>query len=233
MSNIDIPFIPALSPEENRDRAENFIKQHGLWGGKLPVNVEILAHKAGYPVNYFTGLKSNFDTKGMPWFVTKNNRLEIFIDNDHYNSDFESCPFTIAEELSHIILHSKIFLQIKTPKERLRIDGNIKESTYYYFEREAKRLASELLLPTNKFYDYIENWLNDNSKVIKDERPANQDDLLNIISRLVSPHLGLSEIIIKRAMIRDINPNFIVDMVLKFGIKYLEDSLSKKPNSFN
>lgn len=222
MNSIDIPYIPPLTPKENREKAENFIKQYGLWDAKLPTNVEILSHKAGYPINYFSGLRSRYDTKGMTWYDTKNNRLEIFIDNDHYNNDIESCPFTIAEELSHIILHSQIFSKVKNPDERLQIDLNISESTFYYIEREAKRLASELLLPSNKFYDYIENWITDNLKEIKAERPANQDDMLNIISRLVKPHIGLSEFIIKRAMLRDINPNFIIDIQLKTKIKYLD-----------
>jgi len=224
MNNIKIPYIPPLSPEKNRDRAEDFIKLYGLGNNKIPIDVEILSGKVGYPIQLFVDLKRKYDCKGLVWYNSTKKTLEIYIDNDHYNSDPESCPFTIAEELSHIILQSDVFKQVTTPAARLQMNKNISESNFLYMEQQAKLFASELLLPSNKFYNYVEIWFMTNIQNIKDERPANQEDLLNFISRKLRAHFSLSEFIIKRALIRKVDSNFIPNLVNQYGIKYLEDT---------
>lgn len=224
MKDIKVGYIPRISAEENKAKAEQILKDAGFWGNKIPMQVELLANKMEFIVETFEGLQTRFDSKGFVFWNNNLKQFQIIIDNDHYNNDAESYLFTISEEISHIILHSDIFKQVESLEDRLKLDADIGESTHRYIEMQAKSLASEILLPTDLFYDYVSEWVKNNVKILKDEKPINQDDFISILSRKLRTELGLSEIIIKRALVRDFGPMFIKDLTNKYKIGFLENA---------
>ena len=234
MKDIKVPYLPRIYFDKSKEISEDYLKSKDFWGKRLPTNVEILAIKSGHPVEMFQDLYKTFGCKGTAWFNKQNNRFEIYIDNDHYLYQSKSSQFTIAEELSHIIIHSEIFKQVVTPEDRLILDQNTQESTHRVIEKQAKQVASELLLPTSNFYSYITEWFKSNLVNIVADRPANELDLTTFISRQISLKLGLSTIIIERALVREFDEMLIPKLVNQFEIKYLENSSRKKldPPSF-
>lgn len=231
MSDIKIGYIDKITPEECRDKAETILKDAGFWSNKIPVKIELLANSLGYNVNTLQGLREHLDSKGLVLFNVEPKKFEIIIDDYHYNNDTESYQFTLAEEISHIILHSKLFQQIKTLDDRLKLDEDITESTHRYIEKQAKSLASELLLPSNKFYPFATDWIKNNLEIIVNEKPSDQDDFASIIARKLKNDLGLSEFIIKRALLREVNPLFLLELKNIFKIKYLSEVPSNSINS--
>jgi hypothetical protein len=228
MKDIKIPYLPYIGFQESKDIAEKFLKAHGYLIEKtnnfldLPVKVEILAAKSGHNIELIPDLQKEFGIKGMAYNNTSKKQFEIFIDSNHYFIETDSCPFTIAEELAHIILHSKIFDQIESIEDRIALETNSTESNHQVIEKQAKSVASELLLPTCLFLPYMDDWFIKNLSQIVDDRPMHENDLLDFIARKIWPDLGLSQYIIKRALIRNFNYTKIIsDLVVKHKIKYL------------
>jgi len=228
MKDIKIPFLPRIEEEPARKIAEAFLKRNGyLQEGanfmRLPINVEILAHRVGHPVEVFDDLQSKFDCKGTAYNNKERKRLEIYIDSDHYMNQANSAPFTIAEELAHIMIHSSIFTQIETPEDRAQLETNTRESTRRVIEKQAKCVASELLLPSILFHQYLTAWMQKNLKSILDDRPNDEDDLATFMARKIAAEIGLSEMIVKRAILRKLDTNILGDLTARFGIKYIKD----------
>ena len=224
MKDIKVPLLPRMSSDEFKEIAEKFLKQNNFFRNIVPVNVEILAFNTEHPVETFQELRNEFDCKGTAWFNKEKDRFEIYIDSYHYQYQIKSSQFTIAEELAHIIIHADIFKQIESPEDRLSLDKNTSESTHQVIEKQAKQLASELLLPTAIFYPYATDWIKINLKNILAERPANERDLLNYINKRIGDKLDLSEFIINRALTRRFDEPLIPKLVQELGIKYLEDA---------
>jgi hypothetical protein len=227
MKDIRVPFLERITPDKSKEIAEGFLKANGFWGKNLPMQIEILALKTNHPVEFIPELRTRFDCKGTAWFNKTRNRLEIYIDSDHYQSEYNSCQFTIAEELAHIMLHASIFNQVETPTDRLELDTNTKESTHIIIEKQAKQVASELLLPTDMFYPYICDWVKHNLDAIKKDRPANEADFIRFVSEKVGDKLGLNDIVIRRALLRQFDEMIIPKLIKEHGIKYLEDIPSR------
>ena len=225
MKTISIPFLPSLREPEAKVIAEDFLKKNGvnLTNGKLPIDIETLSHRIGHPVEHFSDLKANFGCKGTAYNNLTKSRLEIYIDAEHDMTEPSSSRFTIAEELAHIIVHKPIFAQVHTPEDRITLETNTKETTRLVIEKQAKCVASELLLPTCLFHPYLIEWTKNNLKLIIDDRPANSDDLATFMARKISGELGLSEFILKRAILRNAGTDVLDEITKKFDIKYLKD----------
>jgi len=100
------------------------------------VQIEILAKKSGFKVEVIPDLQRDYGIKGMAFFNTTRKKFEIYLDCAHYQSDPDSYPFTIAEELSHIILHSKVFEQIFSIEERIKLAASTTLSNHQYIEKQ-------------------------------------------------------------------------------------------------
>jgi hypothetical protein len=226
MNDISIPKLPFIGFNEAKTIAEKFLVLHGIVfqsnaAIRLPVNVELLAVRAGYPVSTIDGIRSEFDLRGMVYKNIQSNTLEIIIDSYHYQEEEYSSSFTIAEELAHILTHKVIFEQIHSIEDRIQLDSVLLESTRRLIEMQAKRIGSELLLPDFLFRPYMLKWYASNQKKVEGDRPIDKNDLLTFISNEVSRRLGSSEHIIKRALERN-NPTSIIDeLITTFQIKFL------------
>lgn len=74
--------------------------------------------------------------------------MRIVIDADtadHPSASFYR--FTVAEEFAHVLLHRDIMVQIRTAEDLVELHG---WSGYQEIDRNAKRLAAALLMPTIK-----------------------------------------------------------------------------------
>jgi Zn-dependent peptidase ImmA (M78 family) len=74
----------------------------------------------------------------------------LFVDEDQQNSHPLRYRFTIAEELAHCLIHHKIF-KGKSFSENREVYNSISDQDYQDLERNAKYLASALLMPKESF----------------------------------------------------------------------------------
>lgn len=228
MKDIKVPYLPPITFEKSKEIVERYLREKDFYKNKVPINVEILAIKCGHPVETIPDLRNKFGCKGTAWYNKEKNRFEIYIDSYHYQYQGGSSQFTIAEELAHIIIHAEIFKQVESAKDRLALDKNTTESTHMVIEKQAKQVASELLLPTSFFYTYAREWITINLQNIIADRPANESDLLNYIGKKLGDKLGLSGMIIIKALTRQFKEPLIPKLVKELGIKYLENNSNIK-----
>ena len=94
-------------------------------------------------------------------------RLEILVDARHYEHDLLSAPFTIAEELGHILIHAEFFEDIKSAEDRIAFEDTLNEQTRRLFEMQAKKVASALLLPSSLYDPFVMGWCRENIEMIQ------------------------------------------------------------------
>ena len=89
--------------------AEKFLKLNPYGQKKFPTDIEVLITKSGFKFDTELDLLKQYGVKGL---VAKNTKIKgdfkILLDENHYSNQEFYYPFTMAEELSHIILHSSI-----------------------------------------------------------------------------------------------------------------------------
>jgi Zn-dependent peptidase ImmA (M78 family) len=204
--------------------ANAFLESHGfLAKQKLPVNVELLALKSGHPVSTIEGLRSNFDMKGTVFRNLTRDRFEILLDARHYEQDELSAPFTIAEELGHILIHSGVMKQIETPEDRIDFEETLSEQTRRIFEMQAKKVGSALLLPSDLYDPIIMKWVEENLDTILKDNPYDEQDLSEFIATNIQKRVRLSVPILHRAMHRRTPIPLIHTIVENHGIKLLKN----------
>lgn len=74
----------------------------------------------------------------------------IFIDEDQFLNDGPRCRFTLAEELAHILIHRPLF-DGRSVAEQIKIQEGFSDYDYQVIERNAKFLASCILMPRETF----------------------------------------------------------------------------------
>lgn len=226
MIDFSIPRFPALDFNRAREIAEQLLRQYGYVTSRpesirLPVNVENLAARVGHPVNAIEGLQSEFDMRGLVFLNPTKSRLEIVIDAYHYESQPFSSPFTIAEELAHIVLHRNLFEKIHSPDDRIKLAEAMPESTHRFLEMTAKRLASELMLPDLAFRPFVHKWCSDHITQIREERPIDRNDLLLFMRGELGRRLALSESILERALTRPNTVPVVDEVIDVFKVSFL------------
>ena len=113
----------------------------------LEVDIEYIAEaKLGWCIMPFSSLT---DLHGIEAFAVRGKTIYI----DQYLMDHKERKyrFTIAEELAHVILHEQLYEHCTSVEEHLDIYGDIKVEDYWRMDRNAKYLASAIILPAKNF----------------------------------------------------------------------------------
>jgi hypothetical protein len=116
--------------------------------GLPPVDIEYLIETLpGVQLDYYPALKANHQILGMVCREVPSNRFLIFIDADLADSESQRARYrmTVAEEYAHLLIH-------RTAIETVQgIDGFralLRFRKWYECERNAKKLAAMLLMPS-------------------------------------------------------------------------------------
>ena len=216
--------LPYYNDPECKKVADGLLNRHGyLKRGRLPVNVEMLAERSGHPVRAFDGLRVAFDLMGTVYKKLPEGRLEILVDARHYEYDVLSAPFTIAEELGHILIHAEFFEGINSAEDRIAFEDTMNEQTHRLFEMQAKKVASALLLPASLYDPFVLEWCRENIDMIRKDNPMDEQDLSRFIAFNLHKKLSLSVPIIQRAMHRRTPSPLIHEVINQFDIKLLKN----------
>lgn len=120
----------------------------------LPIPIEdIVELKIGIKISTIKNLKSEHDIDG---FINSEFD-EITVDDDVFNHFEKRARFTVAHELGHKILHSKIYSQfeIRTLSEYLRFQNNVSHENQKWLEIQANIFAACVLVPTEKLKEEV------------------------------------------------------------------------------
>lgn len=134
-----------LSYDDLRGIADKFLSEQ--WSsGRVPIDIEeIIDVNLGIDIQVMVALKSVCSVDA---FLGR--KLDtIYIDAEVYGARGNRCRFSLAHELSHLILHKDIIskLEFNTLKEWKKAIDGIPEESYRWIEWQAYALAGLLLVP--------------------------------------------------------------------------------------
>jgi len=117
-------------------------------GFTIPPDIDyIIEQLPGVDLDYYPALRDNYGLDGMVGLDLDTGEIIIYIDETLATS--ESLPrryrMTVAEELAHLVLHRKA---IESVRESTDFQGLHKLGNWYDYERNAKRLAAMILMPS-------------------------------------------------------------------------------------
>jgi Zn-dependent peptidase ImmA (M78 family) len=111
------------------------------------VDIEFLvAEEPGVLLDILPGLQDMCGVAGLARYEPQTDMMRIIIDAevaDHPSASFYR--FTVAEEFAHVLLHRDIMVQIRTLEDLLALHA---WRNYHEIDRNAKRFAAALLMPT-------------------------------------------------------------------------------------
>lgn len=133
-------IIPYRHDNEIREEADEFRKLY--WNNTVPVNVEVIAERAGIILTPIPSLRYLTNQEA----AIASSKEEIFYDPDSIEVRFR---FSIAHELGHYKLHASEldYMQPKSYDDWSRIIDEMPTHTLSRFEYQANEFAGRLLVP--------------------------------------------------------------------------------------
>ncbi|MBI4668804.1 MAG: ImmA/IrrE family metallo-endopeptidase [Elusimicrobia bacterium] len=127
----------------------NSVRRFWCARNQFEIDIERLIEK-GYEIKIDTvPLKAEKGVQGCPAIGGGKIFIDIGLaDNDSRERYYR---FTLAEELSHIILHKDIYRNVRTVDDYLKIYDQIPDDAFYKLDKNAKELAGIILMPEKKF----------------------------------------------------------------------------------
>jgi len=139
--------VPRYSAAELERRAEELLRRCCGWPPSIPVDIEFLvAEEPGVLLDILPALQDMCGVAGLARYEPETDTMRIIIDAevaDHPSASFYR--FTVAEEFAHVLLHRDIMIQVRTLEDLLALHA---WRDYPEIDRNAKRLAAALLMPT-------------------------------------------------------------------------------------
>ena len=136
--------IPYVSYDDLRKVADKFQAEYNL-PRNVPIPIDNIA-EFGFGIDIFpiAGLQRNFDVVAF----LSNNLKQISVDDYVFKHRENRYRFSIAHELSHVVLHSDLYnAEFKTVAEWKQFQQDISEKDYARAEWQANNLAGLILVP--------------------------------------------------------------------------------------
>jgi len=121
----------------------------------IPVDIEAIVEKLDIEIDVKRGLKEIYHIWGMIAVDLDTDSLVILVDDTLLDNHRNLYRMTVAEEFAHSLLHKNAIKEIKTIEDFKSLHNH---SNWHKHERNAKRLAAAILMPS-------QNILNDSRKL--------------------------------------------------------------------
>jgi len=144
------PFIRFYTVAELEEFAQVFISEFHKPADILPIEIDLITERdLGISVISFSMLRERY---GLEAFLALGKKT-IYIDTALMDSDayINRYRFTIAEEISHRILHGDLFKNVENIEEYFSALDKIRHFEQAQMDKDAKYLASAVLMPTGIF----------------------------------------------------------------------------------
>ncbi len=204
--------IKHLTYEEYQSLANSFLESIGInQHSQFPFEIDFIADKAGYKIKPIPNLKRDFGVKGCVLKFT-GSIFQIAIDDQHYMDDEFYYPFTIAEELGHILAHDYIYENINSLKEAIDFHSTLSEEEYKRMEQQARNVGSNILISSFLFKPFLIDFCEQQDEEIRKNQFPSKEDLADFIAIKISPVLKLSKYVLYYALQR--YPDRTIDNVV-------------------
>lgn len=193
--------VPYIGDERMRAIAEEFLTNHHP-SRKLPVPIEeIIEFQYGIDIIPMPGFHVNFEVDG---FISTD-LTEIRVDKAVYDARNKNrYRFTLAHELSHVVLHGDIYKQLKygTVAEWKESRNMIPEREYSRLEFQANFLAGLILVPGDKLREAFQEASAHAEKVGIDIHQA-RSEAWDAIENWLATRFGVSTGVINHRAVKD------------------------------
>lgn len=117
------------------------------WGPLIPIPVDvgylIESNELVIDFDLIKGFEVEHGIVGVVYRLKKN-KFAVFVDQDIADRSASFYRFTLAEELSHLVLHKNLINEVDSIKKAKNLLSN---PDYKLMDRNAKRFAAALLMP--------------------------------------------------------------------------------------
>lgn len=142
---------PRYKPWDIESIAQDFLKKH--WDpAKGWVDIEAIAEQELDLLIDFTRAKA-FDVLGSICRRHHDGRLVIVVNEDTSNRRPLVYRFTLAQEVSHLLLHKDIIEAITTLDDLADFHESLSDEQYRWLESDVNRCAAAILMPQHEFTD--------------------------------------------------------------------------------
>lgn len=118
---------------------------HKKYKCEVPIDIDFLIEIMGLDIRDINRLKEDF---GLYGFLGKvRDRFTIFVQKGDFKTTNYNTNLTLAEELSHYILHKHYFEKVNDINEAFAFYADMKKEADMMMEFNAKYLAGALLVP--------------------------------------------------------------------------------------
>lgn len=152
-------MVPYIEDGELCKIATNFLNKYNK-NLLCPIEIELIVEKMlGLKIFPIVNLEKFCDVSGG---ISKD-FCSILIDERQYLNQEKRSRFTIAHEVGHLILHSKIFKnigQITSSKNYIDFQNYIDSKNYSRLEIQANYFAEQIIFPKSLFNISMENIIN-------------------------------------------------------------------------
>jgi len=116
-------------------------------GIEIPIDIDRLVYRHDQVDDIASGglLEDKFRVAAV--LISKpNDRFDILVDEETFDSHRYRANFSIAHEFGHIVLHSQVCCNCRTVKDAIALRRRI-EKSYDFIERNANYFAGAILMP--------------------------------------------------------------------------------------
>jgi hypothetical protein len=142
-----VPAYPEYTVRELEGIATRILQQRFPHGVTIPVDIDFIVDtEPNVTLDIESGLQEGCGVAGAVVAHPKEKRFTIMIDERVADGNAAFYRFTVAEEYAHLVLHRGILEEVQDLDDVVALH----ESDAYYnvLDRNAKRLASCILMPT-------------------------------------------------------------------------------------
>lgn len=139
-------LVPYISNKTIASKAQLFRVK--FWKNIIPIDIEtIIDIKLAINIIPVQGFLKDGGVDALIFSDWKS----IYVDREEYLDErrHNRLRFSLAHEIGHFILHKKTYasFNIKTPEDYFRLNKQMTQEEYGYFETQANKFANYLLVP--------------------------------------------------------------------------------------
>lgn len=153
---------------------------HSKFKCKVPVDIDYIVEMMGLEIFDIPRLKQDFRLLGL--LARVKGKYVIYVPQGDLKLTNYSLNFTIAEELSHYILHKDHFEDVDDFVEAYEFYTKISEQSEMMVELDAKHLASAILLPKDSLRSSAEEIFHKNKAIYSKILDNNYDAIIDHIA---------------------------------------------------
>lgn len=157
---------------------------HKKYKCEVPIDIDFLIEIMGLDIRDINRLKEDF---GLYGFLGKvKDRFTIFVQKGDFTTTNYNTNLTLAEELSHYILHKHYFEKVNDIDEAFDFYADMKKEADMMMEFNAKHLAGALLMPAEDLKIKALKLFKENKEILSKLLKNDCDQIISYLSITLS-----------------------------------------------